>query len=45
MALGAGYDTNTIYKMGVEIARQCKRLGIHANYACVLMLIAMPPIR
>lgn len=33
MALGAGYDTNTIYKMGVEIARQCKRLGIHANYA------------
>lgn len=33
MALGAGYDTNVIYKMGAEIARQCKRLGIHANYA------------
>jgi beta-glucosidase-like glycosyl hydrolase/CubicO group peptidase (beta-lactamase class C family) len=33
MALGATYDTPAIYAMGAEIARQCKRLGIHANYA------------
>jgi len=33
MALGAGYDTTLIYEMGAEIARQCKRMGIHINYA------------
>ena len=33
MALGATYDTATIYRMGKEIARQCKRMGIHVNYA------------
>ncbi len=33
IALGATYDTATIYRMGSEIARQCKRMGIHVNYA------------
>ncbi|MDD4210582.1 MAG: glycoside hydrolase family 3 N-terminal domain-containing protein, partial [Bacteroidales bacterium] len=33
MALGASYDTTLIYEMGAEIARQCKRMGIHINYA------------
>ncbi|MDD3281780.1 MAG: glycoside hydrolase family 3 N-terminal domain-containing protein, partial [Bacteroidales bacterium] len=33
MALGASYDTTLIYDMGAEIARQCKRMGIHINYA------------
>jgi beta-glucosidase-like glycosyl hydrolase/CubicO group peptidase (beta-lactamase class C family) len=36
MALGAGRDFYYIYKMGCEIARQCKRMGIHVNFApCV----------
>ncbi|MDR1792013.1 MAG: serine hydrolase [Bacteroidales bacterium] len=36
MALGAGNDTAAIYQMGKEIAAQCKRLGIHCNFApCV----------
>src|SRR5690606_11475834 len=36
MALGATYDTTTIYRMGKEIARQCKRMGIHVNYAACI---------
>ncbi|RCR71117.1 glycoside hydrolase family 3 N-terminal domain-containing protein [Larkinella punicea] len=35
MTLGAIYDTSVIYRMGAEIGRQCKRLGIHINFAPV----------
>ena len=36
MALGASRNLHYIYKMGGEIARQCKRIGIHVNFApCV----------
>lgn len=33
MTLGAIRDPQLIYKMGKEIGRQCKRLGIHINFA------------
>ncbi|MDR2411018.1 MAG: serine hydrolase [Bacteroidales bacterium] len=33
MALGASRDFFYIYKMGWEIAEQCKRMGIHVNFA------------
>lgn len=33
MTLGAIQNDSIIYQMGVEIARQCKRLGIHVNFA------------
>ncbi len=33
MALGAIQDDNLIYEMGFEIARECKRIGIHVNFA------------
>ncbi len=36
MMLGAVSDEGLIYDMGVEIARQCKRLGIHINFAPVV---------
>ena len=32
MALGAGNNPETIYKMGTQIAKQCKRMGIHVNF-------------
>ncbi|MEI6817566.1 MAG: glycoside hydrolase family 3 N-terminal domain-containing protein, partial [Bacteroidota bacterium] len=35
MTLGAMKDYSLIYKMGTEIARQCKRMGIHINFAPV----------
>ena len=36
MALGASRNFSLIYNMGKEIANQCKRLGIHVNFApCV----------
>ena len=36
MALGAGNDLNGIYEMGAQIAKQCKRMGIHVNFiSCV----------
>ena len=31
--LGAIEDNRLIYDMGVEIARQCRRLGVHVNFA------------
>lgn len=31
--LGAIDDNRLIYDMGVEIARQCRRLGVHVNFA------------
>lgn len=35
MALGAIQDDDAIYDMGREIARQCRRLGVHVNFAPV----------
>ncbi len=36
MALGGIEDEELIYKMGAEIARQCRRLGVHVNFAPVV---------
>ncbi|MEZ0487262.1 glycoside hydrolase family 3 N-terminal domain-containing protein [Fibrella aquatica] len=35
MTLGAIQDNDLIYRMGLEIGRQCSRLGIHINFAPV----------
>ena len=35
MTLGAIQDDSLIYQMGKQIARECKRLGIHVNFAPV----------
>ena len=36
MTLGASLDTNLIYEMGAEIARQCKLIGVNINFAPVV---------
>ena len=36
MTLGAIQDNRLIYEFGQEIARQCRRLGIHVNFAPVV---------
>lgn len=36
MTLGAIQDEQLIYEMGVDIGEQCKRLGIHVNFAPVV---------
>jgi len=36
MSLGGIEDDNLIYEMGREIARHCKRMGIHVNFAPVV---------
>lgn len=37
MTIGAApANDDILYRMGVEIARQCKRMGIHVNYAPVV---------
>ncbi|MFT6849321.1 MAG: beta-N-acetylhexosaminidase [Sphingobacteriales bacterium] len=36
MTLGAHPNGDLIYEMGAEIARQCKRLGVHVNFAPVV---------
>ncbi len=36
MALGAISDNQLIYDFGKETARQCKRIGVHLNFAPVL---------
>ncbi|MEO7394731.1 MAG: glycoside hydrolase family 3 N-terminal domain-containing protein, partial [Chitinophagaceae bacterium] len=36
LTLGALSDENLIYKMGVAIGEQCKRIGVHVNYAPVV---------
>ncbi len=36
LTLGAIQDNRQIYDMGVEIARQLKRLGVHVNFAPVV---------
>ena len=42
MTLGAIKDSNLVYEMGVEIARQCKRLGVHINFAPVVDVNSNP---
>lgn len=36
MTLGAIQNNTLIYDMGQEVARQCKRLGVHINFAPVV---------
>lgn len=36
MTLGASRDTALMYEMGKEVAAQCKRLGVHINFAPVI---------
>ncbi|HOS85455.1 MAG TPA: glycoside hydrolase family 3 N-terminal domain-containing protein, partial [Bacteroidales bacterium] len=36
LMLGAITDNKLIYEMGYEIGRQCKRMGIHVNFAPVV---------
>jgi beta-glucosidase-like glycosyl hydrolase/CubicO group peptidase (beta-lactamase class C family) len=42
MTLGAVKDTNLIYEMGLEIAKQCRRLGVHINFAPVVDVNSNP---
>ncbi|WP_428654681.1 glycoside hydrolase family 3 N-terminal domain-containing protein [Runella sp.] len=42
MTLGAIQDNNYIYKMGLEIARQCQRVGINVNFAPVADINSNP---
>lgn len=36
MMLGAIQDSSLIYKMGQQIGKECKRLGVHINFAPVI---------
>ncbi len=36
MTLGAIQDDSLIYQLGAEIGRQCKRMGVHLNFAPVV---------
>ena len=36
MTLGATQSTDLCYRMGREIGRQCKRIGVHINFAPVM---------
>ncbi len=42
MALGAIQDDNLIYAMGKQIGTQCRRLGIHINFAPVVDVNSNP---
>ena len=42
MTLGAIEDTSLLYEMGEEVARQCKLLGIHINFAPVVDVNSNP---
>ena len=42
MTLGAIQNDTLIYQMGLEIARQCKRLGVHINFAPVVDVNSNP---
>ncbi|MFN3405145.1 MAG: glycoside hydrolase family 3 N-terminal domain-containing protein [Cytophagaceae bacterium] len=42
MTLGAIDDDKYIYKMGVQVARQCRRLGVHINFAPVVDINSNP---
>ena len=36
LTLGALDDQNLVYRMGLAVGEQCKRLGVHVNYAPVV---------
>ncbi|MBN8878585.1 MAG: serine hydrolase [Sphingobacteriales bacterium] len=36
LTLGALQDSSLVYRMGVAVGEQCKRLGVHVNYAPVV---------
>ncbi|MBM3431520.1 MAG: serine hydrolase [Bacteroidetes bacterium] len=36
LSLGALQDEQLVYRMGVAVGQQCKRLGVHVNYAPVV---------
>lgn len=36
LTLGAVQNNNLLYDMGIEVARQCRRLGVHVNFAPVV---------
>ncbi len=36
MALGATRNNESIYEMGAALAKQCRRLGVHVNFAPVI---------
>jgi beta-N-acetylhexosaminidase len=36
LTLGAMNDEELVYKMGVAVGEQCKRIGVHVNYAPVI---------
>jgi len=42
MTLGAMQDDTFVYEMGKSIAEQCKRLGIHMNFAPVIDINSNP---
>ncbi|MBI2968382.1 MAG: serine hydrolase, partial [Bacteroidetes bacterium] len=42
MTLGAVQNRKLIYDMGAEIARQCKRMGVHINFAPVVDINSNP---
>lgn len=42
MTLGAIQDNNLIYRMGVDIGKQCQRLGIQVNFAPVVDINVNP---
>ncbi|MDR6193478.1 beta-N-acetylhexosaminidase [Siphonobacter sp. BAB-5404] len=42
MTLGAIQDNNLIYDMGMEIGRQCKRIGVQMNFAPVVDVNSNP---
>ncbi|MFL5729988.1 MAG: glycoside hydrolase family 3 N-terminal domain-containing protein [Cytophagaceae bacterium] len=42
MTLGAIADDKYIYRMGADIASQCKRLGVHINFAPVVDVNSNP---
>ena len=42
MTLGALQNEQLVYEMGLEIARQCQRLGVHINFAPVVDVNSNP---
>ncbi len=42
MTLGAIQDNELIYKMGLEIGAQCRRMGVHVNFAPVVDINSNP---
>ena len=42
MTLGAVQNDKLVYEMGLEIARQCQRIGVHINFAPVVDVNSNP---